>query len=82
MNLIKLYKFLTEEAAELRWEGKELLIWLYHFHVEDFIELIGEGCLDEGGLDCKLQGNYLAFDIVPICQYHGINPIEILEKAA
>lgn len=72
MTELELYKFIEESGSETRYDGDKAIIWVDHFNIEDFVTLIGQGILDEGGIDVRLQGNYIAVDMNEICEYHGV----------
>jgi hypothetical protein len=82
MQELDLYRFLHETAeAEMRWYGDQLSCWISHWHIKEFCDLVGPGVLDEGGIECRLlnRGD-IWLDLVPICEYHGIDPERILSK--
>lgn len=80
MNALKLYKFIEENELEIAWRGKELVLWVNFYALEDFAKLIGSGYLCECGTDVNLQESCIALDIVDLCEYFGIEPTDILEK--
>lgn len=82
MTELELYKFLEEK--EYCWRGRELVVWLFLFDLENFTKMVGVGYfLEDGdGLSVNLQGDRVAFDLVPICEYYGIEPENILARGA
>ena len=81
MTELELYKFCEEK--ELDWRGKnneELIIWIYIWDIDDFVELVGEDFFVEGGYNVNLQYKQIAFDLVPICECFGIDPEHIYKK--
>lgn len=73
MSELELYKFIEESGSMTRYDGEVALMWVYHFNIDDFCKLIGDYWLDEGGLDVKLQENYMAVDMTDICESNDIN---------
>jgi len=65
---------------EIDWRGDELVIWIDFHDLSDFTDIVGHNYLSEGGHDTNLQKYQVALDLVPICEYLEIEPIEILEK--
>lgn len=82
MKELDLFKFLKENEIEMRWDDEVLSIWLWHWHLEDFAKIVGTS-LDEGGCDAKiLSDGSLWLDLVPICEYYGIEPERIFHLPA
>lgn len=82
MTELDLYRFIKENDVEISWYGDDqLTAWLCHYQLMMFCELIGDGILDEGGIEVRLQQRgTIALNLVPICEYHGIDPERILPK--
>lgn len=83
MTGMQLYKFIDKTGTETDWRGKdldELIAWIPFWHIQEFAEMLGNNFLCEGGYDVNLQEDYIALDLVPICEHFGIEPLEILEK--
>jgi len=79
MTELELYKFIEESGSMTRYDGEVALIWVYHFQVEEFAKLIGEYWLDEGGVEIRLQEDYVAVDMTEILKEEGINPYAVFE---
>lgn len=81
MTELDLYKFITERGIERRWEGNELLAWISRWELEDFTEMIKGSLMDDGGRPCRLQTNVMVcIDLVPICEYYGIEAEQVVHK--
>ncbi len=78
---LRLYKFC--EDKEIRWEilytQEHLILWIPFDELGEFVDIVGYNMLDDGGIECHLQENCIAIDLVPICEELGIEPEEILE---
>ena len=78
MTELDLYQFLKENEVEHSWCGEMLLAWISHWNLDDFTKMI-TGTLDEGGIDCRLQGyGTVCVDLVPVCNHYGVDPERIL----
>ena len=77
MEEIDLYKFITENNIEWRWQfnsdsnEEDVIIFPYTFQIEDFVKLIGH--IDETGLEMSLMDGYFAIWMGYVCDYYGIN---------
>jgi len=79
MTELDLYRFLQENEIEFSWSGDMLLAWITHWNLSDFTEMI-PGMLDEAGVDVRLQSyGTVCIDLVPICDWFGIDPERILK---
>lgn len=78
MNELDLYKFCQDK--EMDWREDELVIWVSFDEVHTFTEMIGDNYISDGGIESNLQMHNIAFDLVPICGYFGIDPERICSK--
>jgi hypothetical protein len=80
MEGLDLYRFLHEHDIAMRWDDEQLSTWVSHWHLEDFAKLIGSS-LEEGGRNAHLcSDGSIWIDLVPICEYYGIEPEKIFPK--
>lgn len=81
MTELGLYRFIHETCgADLRWDDGVLSCWISHYSIAEFADFISSS-LDEGGRDCTLLSNgSIWLDLVPICEYYGIDPERIFPK--
>ncbi len=78
MTELNLYQFLKENEVEMRWDDDVLSTWISHWSISEFAKLVGSS-LDEGGRDARiLSDGSIWIDLVPICEYYGIDPERIL----
>lgn len=77
MKELDLHKFLKENEVEMRWDDDVLSTWISHWHLAEFAELI-RSSLDEGGLEARIVADGSVWiDLVPVCEYYGIEPERI-----
>lgn len=51
----------------------QILAWIYHSQIEDFVEIIGYDFLCEGGFDVNLQSNCICINLKEVIDYMGID---------
>lgn len=78
MKELDLYKFIEDYNCLAQNDGKKCIIWVYHFCLDEFVVLIGQGVLDNGGIDVNLQDEFVAIDLNYICDYHNIDVNEVV----
>lgn len=89
MTELDLYKFLEENNVETQWQKDEkgvffnLAIWVPHYALKKFCEMLGAHAFDDGGIAdvaiCQDASVYIAnFD--EICCWFGIDPEHIVPK--
>jgi len=80
MTPISLYKWVIETKTEIAWRQEMLLAWVYPHDLKEFAEMV-LNALSEGGVEfVLLTGGSIGIDLVPICDYFGIDPEDILKK--
>ena len=79
MTGLELYKFIDKyQSVEYHYiSDDEILVFIYHFLVSDFGKIL-DGC-DEP-FDCVIRSDYMVINIVPICDYYGIDYEKIFDK--
>lgn len=82
MTSIQLYKFITSNGLEWRWElnGKEddVILFLPFYLLEEFI--ITTQWDDDEPYSCVLKTNSIALFLKDLCDYHGLDIEDIFEK--
>ena len=82
MKELDLYQFLKENEIEMRWDGEVLSTWIHHWQIADFSKLI-RSSLSDGGQDARIVSDGSVWiDLVPICEYYGIEPERIFPISA
>ena len=81
MTELSLYKFIEEHSCETNFDGDKAIIWVSHFALNEFVELIGGYVLENGGLKCRLQEHCIAIDMIDICEHHDIDPNNVFERS-
>lgn len=77
-EMLVFYRFW--EDREKSWWSDELTVWLPFYKIEDFVSLIGEDYFCEGDIQVVIMGEYIAFDLVPYCEYLCIDAELLLKK--
>lgn len=80
MTELDLYRFLKENEVDMRWDDDVLSTWISHWNLDDFTKLCSSS-LDDGGRESRLCSHGMIWiDLVPICEYYGIDPYRIFHK--
>jgi hypothetical protein len=83
MTELQFYKYIREvlNAAEdeLNWFGDELILQMRSHEIDDFMVLIGESKSEEPTPISYYHG-MIQIDLVPICEWFGIEAENILAK--
>jgi len=81
MTAIQLYKFVTENGLEFKWERNDndwdVVLFLYTFQIDEFNKLLPNTVYDDEGVECTMKDGYLAFWMSRICSHCGIELEEI-----
>lgn len=80
MNEVQFFKFITDTASEIRWEGDMLLIWIPSYLVCEFMDKLEYDSADDGGYEARIQSNCICLDIVDLCWQYDIDPEEFIKK--
>lgn len=78
MTELELYKFCQDK--EIDWRGDKLILWIDHFDIKDFADLLGYGYLSDGVNVCLLDFGTIEVEMNDICGYFGIKPEHILAR--
>jgi len=86
MTAVQLYKFINENNIEYHWQENDgiddVLIFTSINHIEDFNKLMeGSNIYDDAGISCMMKDGYFAFWMDSICEYFGIELLEIFVKS-
>jgi hypothetical protein len=82
MNELKLYKFINENNIEYHTYNDETMAFINIQNLEEWNELLGSGITDEYGLDCIMKNGYFCFNMNQICEYFGIELINVFKLDA
>ena len=80
MTELELYRFITDHNVERSKNEDTILVWIYHFLIDDFVKLCWWSTFDEWWLDIRLQEDYICLDITSICECHDIDPDNIFKS--
>lgn len=75
MTELQLYKFIHNNSLEIDWRGKELVVWIPFYHLDEFTKMFN--CSAEEQIMVNLQDGNIAMDIVDLCDWYGIEPQNI-----
>ena len=73
MTELELYKFVIENEIEYHWYDKKCIMFVDVLEIGEFINLLGDGIMEEEGIECRMKKAYFCFDATEICDYFGIN---------
>ena len=81
MEALELYKFIEDKDIPLRWDDDQLSCWIPSSHLDEFCELAPDSFFDNGGAEAVLlRDATIWMDLVPLCEYCGIDPMKIKIK--
>ena len=73
MTELQLYKFITGNSIETgKDRNDDTLVFIEHYRLGDWCELLGAGIFDEDGLPCICKDKYTCWNMRDICYYFGI----------
>jgi len=75
---LQLYKFINENNIEIYWHADKLIALMYFMLIEEFSNLIKNETPD--AIKAYIADTYISVDLVPICEWHDIDPKNILKK--
>ena len=80
MKEAELIKFINEECLEASNDGTEAILWIYHFNIEFFVELMKvSNYLDYSVTMVNLQDDCIAIKINDMCEYFDIDVDKVIE---
>lgn len=81
MSAVQLLRFIIDNNIEIKWYDEELIIWPSFSDMDEFVKIVGYSFFSNGRFEVILKYDGLAFDLVPVCEYLGIEPTHILSKS-
>jgi hypothetical protein len=76
MTELDLYRYINDYNIEWHRQDNDgtpdIIIFPYIFQMEDFAKIVKDYSGD-GGLECRLMGNYFSFWVQDLCDYYGID---------
>jgi len=79
MTALALYKFLQD--VEHDWRDDELVAWIEGYRLKEFTDMFPYSYFADGPMPVSLCFDVsIVLDLVPICEYFGIEPTDILKK--
>ncbi|MEK6882874.1 MAG: hypothetical protein AABY22_24840 [Nanoarchaeota archaeon] len=81
MNALSLYKFITDNGCEYHsTNDDDIILFVDNADLNEWKKLLGEGIMDESGIQCTMKYGYFCFMMKDICEYFGLELHEIFEK--
>ncbi len=84
MKSLDLYKFINDNKIEWHKQnndgGRDVIIFLYYYHIEDFRKILSTSLFDDSGIECRMKDGYFCFWMRDICEYYGIELNEVFDK--
>jgi hypothetical protein len=86
MTELELYKFVTRNELEYHWTKKDrglvddVILFIPHYLIEQWSRLLGTSIMDDEGLPCVMKDTYVCFYMDDICDYFGIELINIFKQ--
>ena len=80
MTELELFKFIKDNEVDMRWDNDVLSTWLPPNSISEFSKM-AESLLSDGGNEARITAmGYVWIDLLPICDYYGIEPENIQPK--
>jgi hypothetical protein len=70
-DLVKLIENSVQSPRKLK-DG-DILAWLYHHQIEEFVKIVGHDFLCEGGFEVNLQSDCICISLREVIDYMGID---------
>jgi hypothetical protein len=81
MEIIDLYKFITENKIEYHWHSEDVIMFVDCQNVKEFNDLLPATIFDDYGIECHMKDGYFCFEMAQICSYCDIDLIDIFPEA-
>lgn len=77
MTELQIYRAFKE--IEMHWhnDNSELYVMPNFNELSDCMSIFPSSLFDDGGLESRMNDRYIWFDLVPICDYFGLDAKEI-----
>ena len=84
MTELELYKFVNDNRIEYHYHcyenDKKIMMFVSNGYIDEFNELLGEGIMEEEGVNCVMKYGYFCFEMIEICEYFGIVPENVFTE--
>ena len=87
MTELDLYKFIKEKECEWRWnedDGIHLTLFVSHWDLREFCDMLGYDAFDDGGLSCETRllydGSVALSPFEVVCEFFGIDAEKVFPK--
>lgn len=85
MTELQLYKFINNNGCEWHWNPDgHLIIFISHYHLKDFCDMLGRNAFDDDGLPCEqhlcADGDIALNGFENVLEYYDIEPENVFPK--
>ncbi|MEI6296264.1 MAG: hypothetical protein WCO84_01280 [bacterium] len=78
MTLLELNSFIENKCSEVFWyEDCELILFVEFCDLAEFTNMVGYNYLSEGGVPVSLKSDCIVIDLLSLCEWFYINPLEV-----
>lgn len=68
-----IYFVSVTNTVEYHWDNGDVILFVNHYLIKEFMDLLGNGFLTDGERECVLKDGYIAIYMKDICEYFDIN---------
>ena len=82
MTELQLYKWIKDNNIQFHYFGDFSELWVFPslIQLEEFFKIATCSLFNDGGIECRLKQNYIAFDLIPIAEYFNIEIENVIPK--
>jgi len=77
MTELKIYRAFIDIEKHWHSDNSELLVMPSLSELQECLSIFNPTLFDDGGIDAHIKDGYVVFDLVPICDYYGLDAKEI-----
>lgn len=75
-----IYFIRVDNTIEYKWIDDNVIIFIDHYHIKEFMDLVGHIYLTNGDTNCILKDGYISLWMNDICEYFGIDMENVFRK--
>jgi hypothetical protein len=80
MKEIDLLRFIQNNEIEYHWHDDNVIMFISHWDIKEFMDIIGHTHLTNGETPCMLRYGYIAIWMKDICGDFDIDMEKVFEK--
>lgn len=77
MTELKIYRAFCDIEKHWHSDNTELLVMPNFRELEECLSIFDYALFDDEGIEANIKSGYACFDLVPICEYYGLDAKEI-----